>query len=222
MVSLTFARMGRTKEMTMAWPRVACVALTLMALFFASACATGGRSFDHTKVRTLEFGALSSGSYQSVFGEPWSTSTTTNADGKFENVSFLYTKKTMEKSGLRVLKLEFRDETLNAWHYLSTFEEDRTVADEFQAAKILRGIHRKNNVETILGKPSGKARCPSLLASPHCTGTELWAWAIIHGVYDRATKTCCAKTRRADIFVVFDNNEIVTQVITQDFTTPSQ
>lgn len=163
-------------------PRLAQLALAIMVLVSSTACATVGRSFNHTNVLILEIGALKSDAYQRVFGKPWNVQTSTNSDGKFEDIRFLYARGDIATSTARVLDLESRDGVLNAWIYISGFDEDRTVVDLALTDKIQKGIHRQNEVQALLGKPHGKAVCPSLLVDykDRCKGVEIWAWGALN------------------------------------------
>jgi hypothetical protein len=144
----------------MAHPRVAPLALVLVMALAVTACGTSGRNFTFTGIPALDLGSLRSADYEPAFGKPRGVVTKTNADGTFELVRYSYAEAIMGTVNTRLLLLEFRDGSLNAWIHGSTFADDHTDANRSLVAKIRKGVDGKHDVQALLGKPHGKARCP--------------------------------------------------------------
>ena len=201
----------------MAHPRVAPLVLSLVVLLAAAACGTSGRNFTYTGIPALDYGSLRSADYEAAFGTPRGVVTKTNADGTFELVRYSYAEAIMGTVNTRLLLLEFRDGSLNAWIHGSTFADDHTDADRSLVAKIRKGVDGKQDVQALLGKPHGKARCPSLLADykDRCKDSEIWAWSTgtITGPAGRHTM------RFGTVYVIFDSSGIVTNVETSETVT---
>ena len=198
----------------MAHAGAARLALTVLAVVTATACATVGSDFNHAVIPTLDFGSMTSGEYRAVFGEPSGpVYKETNADGTFERVRYRFSERSMPGGGRRMLYLDFRDGRLNAWMYGSNFPEDRTVVDMSLASKIRKGVDRKHDVQTLLGKPTGKARCPSSLVDykERCKdSSEVWTW-ILYSAPETAPRTPFSISI---LYVVFDTSGMVAQVET--------
>jgi hypothetical protein len=190
--------------------------LAVILIVSCTACATGGRDFNYKPVPTLEIGSLSSTDYQDIFGKPLRAKTTTNSDGTFEGVMFQYTQVNMATSMGRFLGMEFRDGRLNAWLYISTFDDDRTAVDLAATDKIRKTISTKSEVQRVLGKPHGKALCPSLIEDykDRCKSAELWAWAGTNGPVTLGQ----GGRELSTIFILFDRDGIVTQIETDQQT----
>jgi hypothetical protein len=186
--------------------------LVILSFVFATGCASVGRSFNHEKVPTLEIGALKSGEYKDIFGEPMSVQTTTNSDGKFEDIRFLYAHANMAVATARLLDLEFRDGMLNAWYYVSGFDEDRTAIELGTISKIQKAVSSKNDVQMALGKPHGKAVCPCLLPDykERCKAAEVWMWGAINKLVTFGRNP----TETVSLYIHFDNKGIVNQIET--------
>jgi len=189
--------------------------LAVLLIVFCTACA-GGRDFNYKTVPTLEIGSLRSTDYQDIFGKPWGAKTTTTSDGKFESAFFQYTQQNMTTSMGRFLGMEFRDGRLNAWLYISTFDDDRTAVDLAATDKIRKTISTKSEVQGVLGKPHGKALCPSLIEDykDRCKSAELWAWAGTNGPVTLGE----GGRELSTIFILFDRDGIVTQIETDQQT----
>lgn len=65
-------------------------------------------------------------------------------------------------SPARTLALEFRDNRLFYYCYASSFQEDATNFDEAKIAAIRKGETTKAEVQTLIGKPSGRAMYPEI------------------------------------------------------------
>lgn len=83
------------------------------------------------------------------------------------------------KASMRNLLLEFKDDQLNAFSYVSSFDIDKTHVDLLKAEQIKVGTSTKDDMLQLFGKPQAKALCPSLLSNfqDKCAKvTEIWAW----------------------------------------------
>ena len=194
------------------WTHLFQFTLILVSLVCAAGCVNVGHSFNHTKVPTLEFGDLKSEEYRNIFGEPWIIQTATNSDGKFEDIRFLHAHANMAVTTVRLLDLEFRDDKLNAWFYVSGFDEDQTAIELSAITKIQKTISTKNDVQAALGKPHGKAVCPSLLPDykNRCKDAEVWAWGALNQLVTLGKNP----TETVTVFIHFDNNGLVNQIET--------
>ena len=82
--------------------------------------------------------------------------------------------------------MEFRDNNLNGFHYVSDVQKNAATI-EVQKADTLRsgiGTFTRGDVLALLGRPCGKALSPSRLVTyrERCSinVTELWGWSIPH------------------------------------------
>jgi hypothetical protein len=105
---------------------------------------------------------------------------------------------------------EFKDDELNAYLYSSSFDPDKTRIDLTKVDRIKIGLSTENDLLSLLGKPSGKALCPSALGEykDKCAkDSEVWAWmeigksgTVFQHSYIRPSKL---------LFVVFDPASLV-------------
>ncbi len=135
---------------------------------------------------------------------PQRVTISTNADGKFETVHYYYAVNTVYEIAARGLDLAFRNGALNAWVYISAFDEDRTIIELASSNKIRKGASSRGDVQAALGKPYGKALCPSLLYTERCKAAETWAWGTFKS----------GKIQGRAAWVYFDNKGTVRQVDT--------
>jgi len=192
--------------------RLSHLVLAVMVAISCAACASVGRDFNYTNVPSLEIGSLKSEDYHDIFGKPRNVQMTVNSDGKFEDVRFIYAHANIASASSRVLDLEFRNGKLNAWLYISGFDEDRTAVDLAGTDKIKKNVSTKSDVQALLGKPHGKAHCPSLLFDykDRCHAADIWAWGAVNKLVTLGRNP----TETSTIYILFDDNSIVTEIET--------
>jgi hypothetical protein len=178
--------------------------LLFLALFLCS-CSAGLR-FNHDKVAALELRQLRSTEYVNLFDEPFRTSNTVTADGKYKHAWYYSAIRDylIGNVSRRTLLLEFKDDELNAYLYTSSFDTDRTQIDLSKVDRIKIGASSKNDLLPLLGKPSGKALCPSVWGEfkDKCAkASEVWAWMKI----DKTGSVLRIDNRGSkSLFVAFD------------------
>ena len=187
----------------------------LQCALILSSCATAPKRFNYTSVPALELGQLKVSEYPDRFGKPTLVGRKITAEGSFDVARFRDVKGT---SG-RELVLEFKEDVLNAFFYTSSFAEDRTNADLTKTDQLKVGTSTKEDVARILGRPQGKARCPTVLRDfkDSCDkGKEIWAWTAA----DRAP-TRNAPLKASYVYVAFDNDGKVVDKETTEIEVPA-
>ncbi len=188
----------------------------LPALF--SGCASVGKDFHHERVTSLEVGKTRSSEYRTMFGEkPNGTETRTTGDGKFEIIKYVYAFADMGSAKARVLFLEFRDEVLNGFNYVSSFDEKRPKIPMERAAEITKGVSTRSDVLNLLGKPMGHAMCPTFIGDfkDHCEkGVEIWSWSVMAELSTFGHAYGGQQVKMNTLSVIFDKNGVVSEVRT--------
>lgn len=191
---------------------------TLLALpVLLCSCASVGKNFAYQSVSQVELGQMRSSDYATMFGKPSSVTTKTTGDGKFELVRYLYSQANMSTAKVRLLDLEFRNGTLSGYQYLSSFDDDKTTFSAAAVDQIKQGATTKQEVISLLGKPHGKALCPSVADDfkDRCgKGTEVWVWSSFEKLSTFGAAYGGDKMANMQIYVVFDQNGVVTAVDT--------
>jgi hypothetical protein len=177
------------------------------------------KRFNYANVPVLELGELKVSEYPERFGKPTLVGRKTTTEGSFDVVRFRDVKANLAggASG-RELVLEFKEGVLNGFFYVSSFDEDRTNADLTKMDEIKVGASTREDVARILGRPQGKARCPTVLRDfkDSCDkGKEIWAW----------TSADNAETRKAPlkasyVYVAFDSDGKVVDKETTEIEVP--
>ena len=180
-------------------------------------CASVGSKFSLKSADALELRQLKSADYVRLFGNPVTKETKTTTDGKFEIAKYVYAFADLGTARSRVLFLEFRNGDLNAFIYSSSFTEDKTKAEGGDVETLKAGIGRLGQSDALaaLGKPHGRALCPSMLQDykDRCgKGAEIWAWVTMETIATLGGKG--AKTR--SIFVSFDASGKISDVQTEE------
>jgi len=117
--------------------------------------------------------------------------------------------------------LEFKDGKLNAYVHASNFESETTLAPMNKINQLKRGESTKAEVFKLLGKPNGKALCPSTLADfkDKCDGnSEIWTWQSIGSQPNDGTRTKRPSAIR--LFVTFNQTGLVKEIETESFLEP--
>jgi hypothetical protein len=166
---------------------------------------TAGLMFNYNKAADLDLYQLKSTEYTDLFGAPLRSTNMTTGDGKYKHVWYYSSSKALSsRVSRRTLFLEFKDDQLNAYVYASSFDIDKTRADLLKVDHISIGTSTKSDVLTLMGKPYGKALCPSLLGDykDKCTKPkEIWAWI----EFDKTTSVWNNDPRgNKSVFVMFD------------------
>jgi len=181
-------------------------------------CASVGHTFNSGAAENLDFGQVQASNYRSIFGEkPTATEQKSTADGRFEIVRYTYAFADLGSAKARALVLEFKDDKLNAFMYLSSFDESQTHPSLDKLNQISNHVSRKADVVNMLGKPNGKAFCPSNLEDfkESCgTCVEVWKWASMSGVSTFGAAYGGQRPSIKSITVGFDKDGIVSNVST--------
>jgi hypothetical protein len=192
----------------------------MLLMLVVTGCASAGHHFNYAAADSLELGQLQSSEYRKVFGEkPTALLTRTTSDGKFEIARYTYAYADMSTAESRVLILEFKDGNLNAFEHLSSFNCDKTAALVDDADQIKEGLSTKDDILRILGKPNGKAKCPSLLQdfkSLCDKGVEVWNWQAMKKLSTWVAAYGGGRAKVNSISVVFDANGIVLEIETNE------
>ncbi|HXY55225.1 MAG TPA: hypothetical protein VEM40_11215 [Nitrospirota bacterium] len=190
-------------------------------LVLTSCVVSDGHNFDFSNVPKLGLHQMKDTEYNNIFAEPWREEKTTTGDAKFDNVKYYYASgNTFSGRGsVRILLLEFKDGQLNAYDYASSFDEDKTHIDLAAVNKIKIGVSTKEDVLIALGKPHGKALCPSEIAifMDKCDkAIEIWGWGEYEKNYTRVKEK---RSKVTEVFVMFDKEgtvrDLKTYVITK-------
>ncbi len=151
----------------------------LMILIAVTAC-TSGLQFNHEKFTELDLDRIKVNEYINMFGEPYRTTNMNVSGDKYQIAWYHYgSRPFLGNFSIRNLLLEFKKEQLNGYLYASSFSSDKTRIDFTKVDKIQVGISTKNDVLSLLGRPYGKAYCPSQLQDfkDSCAhAKEVWAW----------------------------------------------
>ena len=191
------------------------VVILIFLSMYVCGCASVGRSFKYENIQQLQLGEFKIADYQSVFGKPKNVSNTSNKDGKFTSVRYLYAYADIGTARARLLDLEFKNDVLNGYNYLSSFDKDKTEFNTESVNQITVGKSKMVDVINILGKPHGKARCPSTLADykTRCEEiTEVWSWATM----EKMTTLGKHESKTITVFISFDSDGIVSDIETTE------
>ena len=187
------------------------IALVLLA----GGCANVGTNFDPTKARNLDLGSMHDTEFRAAFGDPRTDIKQSSNDGSFEEVTYMYAHADLSNAQARQLNLEFRDGLLNAFNYLSSFDEDKTTADTQKMESIKKGVSTKADVLAILGPPGGKVKSPTQMTDfvkyDKPGVAEMWCWAAFGSVSTFGDHS----TSSTVIVVSFDKNGVATDIVTQ-------
>src|ERR1017187_605208 len=195
--------------------------LTAMLLILgATGCASGGHHFNFAAADSLELGQMQSSDYRNVFGnKPTAYQKKSTSDGQFEIARYEYAFADMSTTEMRVLILEFKDGNLNAFQHLSSFNAGKTAAPVGNADPIKQGVSTKDDVLGILGKPNGRAKCPTLLQDFKglCDkGAEVWNWKGMKKLSTWVAAYGGGRAKVQSVSIVFDANGKVLEVETNE------
>ena len=157
--------------------------ISLLASMFAISIlfgCTSGYKFNYERYADLDIYKVKNTEYRNIFGKPFEVSDMYASGNKYEIVWYHYGYHPFGGNLFtRNLLLEFRSEELNGYLYASSFADDKTVADLTKMGNIKIGVSTKDDITSLLGKPYGKALCPSQLGDfkDNCANAkEIWEW----------------------------------------------
>ena len=181
----------------------------LVGALFLTGCMSIGDEFNYQSVNALVLGEKPDADYEIMFGKPQTVRSRKDPDGEFKQVTFAYG---VYYDGIRVLTLEYRNETLNAYYYFSNFDGERSQIGAASFERVEIG-QTKEEVEQLLGKPNGQALCPCYLKlfEEHCEfGSEIWTWNSVYktGDSDKSSEA-------VSMFVIFDKEGAVVNTLQQ-------
>ncbi len=133
------------------------------------------------------------------------------------SLQYSYGNGNLARSNARVLALEFKNGKLNAFEYVSSFDEHQTHVSPDMVNQISSHVSTKTDVLKALGKPSGKALCPSTLEDfkDQCKKcVEIWAWQTATGVSTVGAAFAGNRPSFQDVYIGFDKDGVVSDVIT--------
>jgi hypothetical protein len=191
------------------------------ALMFLCSCTSVGTKFSPPDPDKLQFGKLQASDAIALFGKPDGTVRKMTSDGNLKVYKYAYALVNFGVASERVLLLEFKEEKLNAYFNWSSFREDKTTFDPATVDKLKAGIAKltKNEVTALVGKPDGKALCPSTITcfKDHCDkNTEVWGWYM----KDNLNFWRPPNVKVTELFVSFDANGTISDVETDETTNP--
>jgi hypothetical protein len=199
--------------------RIICTTTLFSILLLLNGCATVGRSFHYENIPQLEIGKFQLQDCQSVFGDANKVSKEINKSGQIDVKQYLYASANLGTAKARVLVLEFLNGKLNAYNFVSSFDEDRTLVDTDKLSQVTLEKSKSSDVLKILGKPNGIGRCPSILQDykDRCREsnvTEVWIWSS-----SRKVVTLAAGNKNqgsTNVFISFDTNGVVKAIDSQE------
>lgn len=178
---------------------------------FLAGCMSVGSKFNYQRVNELTLGEKPAAGYETMFGTPRSIRTRKDPDGNFKQVYYVYG---VMYEGARLLALEYKDETVNAYYYATSFNDERSQIDTARFDQVEIG-QTKEEVEQLLGKPNGQALCPCYLRmfKDHCDlGHEIWTWNAVSSTGEDTS------AEKVYMFVVFDRKGAVVNTLQDQVT----
>ena len=184
-------------------------ALFVCPLVLLCSCASFGDKFSTPPADRLEFGKLTPADAITLFGKPRLTATKITPDGSYEVYKYAYAQADISAVSSRVLLLEFKEGKLNGYYFWSSFNADKTKVNLQNVDKLKAGFGKltKDDVMALMGKPDGKAICPSVLEDfkDRCTkNTEVWGWYMTDNV--SLWTMGPQKVKTEELYVSFDNS----------------
>jgi hypothetical protein len=140
------------------------IILASILIAIIAGCASAGKSFRYENRNQLKIGSTTTSEAKAKIGNPTKIENASNKNGEFKVYTYSYAFATSYVATVRVLFLEFRNDTLNGKVYNSCFsKEDNTdfKADEIKTIKA--GISTKADLVNLIGEPSGFAHFPTTL-----------------------------------------------------------
>jgi len=194
--------------------------IAVFLLMLPSCAVSEGHNFDFSNISKLDLHQMKDTEYNNLFAEPWREERTTSGDATFDNIKYFYASGNTYsgRGSVRILLLEFKDGQLNAYDYASSFDEDKTRIDLTNVKKVKIGVSTKEDVLIALGKPHGKALCPTEIENfkDKCgKAPEIWGWGEYQKYY---TKTAQKRPKVTEVFVMFDKEGKVMDLKTYDIT----
>ena len=189
--------------------------IVLLLALLGGGCASVGADFSYKGPASLRLGQTNAADCSSMFGTPKSTTAKKTADGDFEEALYVHAYADMGTARARSLSLEFRNGLLNAYNFVSSFDEDKTNVNADGFKDIKRGQSTKADVLRLLGEPQGKALAPSENADfkeKLKKGAEAWGWTAIGKLSTFGHVYGGAQATTLSMYVVFDANGVVTDV----------
>ncbi len=154
--------------------------IPVLVTFIAVTACTAGLQFNYEKVNDLDLDRIKQSEYVDIFGTPYQTTNMNVSGDKYQIAWYHYgVRPILVKAEIRNLLLEFKQEHLNGYIYASSIKNDKTRIDISKVDKIQVGTSTKNDVLTLLGRPYGKAHCPTQLNDfkDGCgRAKEVWGW----------------------------------------------
>ena len=180
-------------------------------LAILSGCASVGVNYNYTNVPKLKINEFNIEDVNTVFGKPFKTAQNITKDGTYDIFRFEYAFADVGTARGRVLLLEFLNGKLNAYSSNSSFDEDRTLFNGENINQIKIGVTAHEDAVSILGKPQGKANCPSTIDDykKRCEdATTVWSWMSQRKIATMAMKNVGG----SNVFLSFDSNGKVSNI----------
>lgn len=188
------------------------IVFTLVTILIIS-CASAGKMFNYQNRTQLVVGETTLNQAIQYIGKPDSQETKSNKDGDFTIIKYSYAYAKQSGVSVRLLWMEFKNDTLNAKIFNSGFKEDNTDFNYDSYKKIKVNESTKQDVLTIIGEPTGIANCPSSLLdfSTKCaSATNVWFWLYTSKSIGLNNVTQTMKTK--SLKISFDKNGVVTDI----------
>jgi hypothetical protein len=194
------------------------LALVVVLGLLAGGCAHVGGDFSYAGPSSLQLGQTKSSETQAKLGEPYASSVKTTGDGSFQEDRYLYAFANMSAAQSRLLDLEFRNGVLNAYYFVSSFDNDKTAVNAEGFPQIKSGESKKADVLRILGEPHGKALKPSEhvdFKDRVSKGVEVWVWMAMGSLSTFGHVYGGQQVSSTTIYVTFNADGMVTNIETQ-------
>jgi outer membrane protein assembly factor BamE (lipoprotein component of BamABCDE complex) len=166
------------------------ITVKLMFLCFLSllsGCASVGTNFPSKNIHEIRIG-VSKSSVIELLGQPHEKSVVLREGVELEAFEYLYATASsvaFTRPKVRSFSVEFLNESVNGYSFISSFSEDNTDFDIEGRKKLQIGESTKEDVRNALGEPSGMALLPTRIAS-ECgidkapdTAREMWKYAYV-------------------------------------------
>ena len=184
-------------------------------------CTSGvGSEVNKVAVDQLRVGRTTQDDSRRMLGKPLRTQTVTTGGSTFVVDHYSYSESQLGAVKARSVNVECRDGLVNGYAYASSFDFDKTQAPMAAVASVKERQSTRQDVERLLGLPSGRVRIPTSFrdVSEIARGTggvELWFWFSM----DKITWSTNDQTVRM-IYVVFDASDVVVKTLTREEAKP--
>jgi hypothetical protein len=139
--------------------------LTLVALFAYNCVGTSGANFERVEEDTISLGLSTYGDIVTRMGDSFEEDVYIKNNKKFKLIGYTYSSTGGVATSRRAIATRhqmfyFYQNILVGHEFISSWEEDHTNFDETKVNQIIKEESTKEDVMSLLGKPSGKLIYP--------------------------------------------------------------